>query len=511
MKILGQFSVEINNPMFNPLDTGSDLVVLEPGDNNPTDIFTRMQLAVGAILLPLPFLAEAQRDISADKVFTLRKERLALKLVDSESLSTDPDLESLLNAKAAAEDAGTTVGLSSDPWRDTQRFSIGAAYDLVIARLSSEQKLIAKKFAKSLPSEAASILKEYVTTALDQLLEEGLQWWLVLAQGFNSGDNVDLENRPKPIRRLTIALNFPHTADDKDAPDAIRIFTDAALKAISGQDLNNANRFAGLALRASEANRRRGTGDEDIHSELQYLNAVTSRVSICSVDSHLRPRGSADDMRNAAVRAVDQINTMYAQASQFLDPCLARHANLHMDETGSIVQYHAIRYLRSLSERASLNMFMATSLGLRHKAFKNMIFDLPRRYLNIARGDLKLCLEIENLIENDSVLLDQIQAQFIPNIACYEVLEIVLGQRDEYNPFEWSTKSLNRIWDFWRNQPVHALLAAELTAFAGLANRTVPQERTISIRDIWNGISDLEFPLDRALAMAIHRKFLKTR
>jgi hypothetical protein len=102
------------------------------------------------------------------------------------------------------------------------------------------------------------------------------------------------------------------------------VFARAALKTLDLQDIRKANRFASLAMRADELARAGDEGIEGFDFELKYLNAVTQRMLINTIDAHL-VAGDSQEQKRSAARAIEQIKNRFERTSNLLRECLAWH------------------------------------------------------------------------------------------------------------------------------------------------------------------------------------------
>jgi hypothetical protein len=136
------------------------------------------------------------------------------------------------------------------------------------------------------------------------------------------------------------------------------------------------------------------------------------------------------------------------------------------------------------------------------------------RYLEIALGDLRRCIEYDLVLdrqapETRSPVLDAVRNQFIPNIAGYEVLAFLLNGSDRYKPNQWRRTSVRQLWRFWQSEPnLHPLLTAEFFSLARLIGQKPPSARRLTRDDRIQGLQMLRMPLDRVLLREIYRKIL---
>jgi hypothetical protein len=360
-------------------------------------------------------------------------------------------------------------------------------------------------------NEASKILSEYASDVLNEILENSIYLWLPHAKDFNKGQRHDPTWQRPQIKRLSVAFFSPDPTGNtqEDVEEAEQrpelIFSAATLKAIEFQDVSNAHRFSAMALRADGSANAKGNAIEHFSLELTYLNAVTTRLLITTAEGHLRAPSNVDKAESmlAASRSLRDVHNAFRRASEYLDVCFTAHFDEAQEDP-----YHAVRYLRTLSERASLHLFMATSLGLAQPEFTHLRTSSLNRYLDIARGDLRRCIEMDLKFNDMSDLMVSVRNQFIPNIAGYEVLKYLVDP-DNYAENEWQRKALRLLHGYWEEERnPHGLLAAELSGYYHITGRSPPPGRKISKRDNRQAGENLRLPLDRVLFRAIHKRVL---
>ena len=119
-----------------------------------------------------------------------------------------------------------------------------------------------------------------------------------------------------------MALSSPEFQDQPSATDVNAqprpeiVFTLAALKAIDLQDINNAYRFSGMAIRADNAAKAKTASIPGLDLELKYLNAVTNRLLITTAGAHLRaPNRTNQENMLAAGRSIQEVTDAFNRAS----------------------------------------------------------------------------------------------------------------------------------------------------------------------------------------------------
>lgn len=500
------------SPIFNPADGGGDLSIGPAGHLERSVLFTLIQQAVEAALLPLPFALQMQTRVLSDPLINLTRERLALKLVDTDAPSADEELSALSDILNATwvQARGQEIEGIRESWQKAQRFAIGASTDLITPRLGKALKDAAAQYFNEAARNAGPILSGYVAKVLDKLVDDSILLWMPLAEEFDQGKFDEDPKASTLKRRFRVALKIPSVDTDTGpmsgtSPQAV--FARTACRALEIQDIANANRFANLARRADRvAGVRRGQSDQ-VDPDLLYLQSITYRYLITTVDSHLK-RSRTPSRRNSLVaKGVDQVKQYYGQAANLIDKCLAIHAGEIDEPENLIAQWAAqVRYLRALSERASLNLFMATSLGLAMRAGPSILLEDYQRHLEYARADLWRCVKVDTYDDEDDPILQVTRAQYIPNIAGYEVLAYILSEEKNSGLQPWPRVTKRRIKTVWgQSSDIHPLLEAELIGYFILSGDPVANSRVVK-RDISRNQRQLRLPLDRELYRALYRE-----
>jgi hypothetical protein len=465
------------SPIFNPHDSGGDLHQPGATGRQTSVLFSLIQQAVEAALLPVSFAA------GTDSLLNLSREQLALKMVDAERLSDDADLRKLAQALADTwlADHADRVEQIRDQWQKAQRLAIGSSYDLIVERITDEQLTLAAVLTRN-PDHSDQVLGAYVAELLDRLVEDSLQLWLPLAETFDEGR----PDSPAP-ERLAVILDFDGLQESGDGPRAEQVFAEAACRALSLEDISNADRFASLALRADEAAAARELATSGVDLELRYLNAVTQRYQIATLIDHFRV-GRAEE-RIAAQRSINKVKLLYARASRLIHECLAAH---FPGDEGAPNGGDMIRYLRALSERAALNLFAAASLGLARSQDESERD--AQACLHIARGDLSRCLRWERRLRGENKMFLAVRSQMLWNVAAAEVLRYLLTSETYVFDAQLS-HYVRRVREHAEtHQDAHPLLRAECEAFLHLADAKPLPRATIRPASF-----EMRLPMDREL------------
>jgi hypothetical protein len=516
-------------PLFNPNSSGGDLY--DAGEGGAPTLFSLIQQGVDATLLALQRIEEkeAQADddarlagdppesettlSTAESITDARRELLALKQVDRDRLADDPALAPLVALVSSdwLENSAAISQRNRELWQEIERLSIGASFDIVYNRMSPDQRAAVSLYSDAMGEEASKILLDYASAVLEKLRLNTIRIWLPLAESLLDPEFDDPSFRGPRIQRVSVAIMLPGPDASEDPAIVAQrpeiVFARAAIKALEMQDVATLARFAGHALKASELNKAASPSAESIELELKYLNAVAQRLSIASVQAHLHSTERSEVVRErSGFRAIEQIKTMYGRASVLLQECIAVHYLLADKEASQ-----AIRYLRSLSERASLHLFTATSFALAAKRHHALLLGDAQHYLALAEGDLKRCIEFDAHNEISDPLIDLVRAQFIPNIAGYEVLSFLLSTDErKYVPRVWRSDAKKRLLAFWQTETqAHPLLTAELFGYGLLLDVAPPPGRTLDRRALRRSMTKLRLPLDRELFRAIDHQLLK--
>jgi hypothetical protein len=512
-------------PLFNPSDSGSDLQSVNY--HRRSELFSLMRQVVDVTLIALPARDDdANASITgtassagsssktSESITDSRLEVLALKQVGRETLADDPELMPIVNEMASRNWSGHAAAIiedSRDLWQEMERLSIGASFDLLIARMTDEQKAVAGKFSNSKGEETSKILGEYASGVLSKLLQNNFRIWLPLAHSLLDPNFDDPLWRQPQIKRISIGLRLPQPADGEGlnsvASRPEMIFTQAALQAVKHQDVANFVRFSDHALRSMQFREVEGITVDSFEFELKYLNAVAQRISIASVLAHLQStEASASIRERSGLRAIEQVKTFYGQAASQLRQCLGAHFLLADEDPDQ-----AVRYRRALSERASLHLFIATSFGLAASTYREILVPDAKRYLRIAYKDLRSCVDLDLKSPINDPLMNDVRDQFIPNIAGYEVISYLLSDEGSYAMAPWPRAARKKLMSFWaKENQSHPLLAAELYSFGLLSNLVVPAGRKPNREDYRANIDRLRLPLDRALYKEICEQLINT-
>lgn len=483
------------SPIFNPDDSATDL------GGARSQVFSQVERAIEGALLPFVFSSpeSAQSDLSSLR----RREMLALKLIDVDAVEGDRDVATMLGEEPGKRiaDFSEAIGSIRAQWQEAERLAIGASYDLISGRLSDEQLALVRDIATQSPDEVAPALNQYITRLFDRLVDDSMQLWLPLAQSFGS----DEEQTRK--RRLRVAME---TTPPSPQSSSESVFAFAAARALELQDVSNAHRFSGLALRADYAARAR-EGDQGVNLELEYLNAVTYRFQIATVGEQYRKDMGSPEAKLAASRAIDEVKVYFARASRLVHRAVSAHAEAHMDQQS---YWDGVRYMRALSERAALNLFVACALGLARVPHATALVADAERHVSIAKGDLYWCLDIDRALagEGEDFILGRVRAQVGANIAAAEVLAYILSKGKRYRYDERLREREREIKphiNAVRGQPAdqHPLLRAELMAYAILSGERVRYQSSAG-RPSLSERDALKLPLDRELFTAIVKRVL---
>jgi hypothetical protein len=508
------------SPIFNPADTGGDLSVSELNSPKRIDLFSRIQQAVEASLLPITYALAAQSDVSK----AANRETLTLKLVDQENVSDDEQLRAFSSLISEKWLSGQRERMEEirELWQEAQRVSIGSSYELVSGRLTNEQRELIVSTPSEAGERASSMLNAYVTRLLDRLLGDTLTVWLPLAEEFLHEQQPELRlgkavKRASPAFDLEAARQFDlYVAGQEDvgwsdglgkSPESA--FSDAAVRALEVQDAVSANRFADLALR-SNAVRSEERAASATNLELQYLSCMSFRFMIALYKEHLDRQSSIPRRRALWFRSINRVKRAFSLASLRINACLSAHySGMYAEPAeGQAQVYHSIRYLRALSERASLHLFVAASFALGRETETSNSAQEAYRYLETAKGDLRLCIALEKELITEDPLLDLIRDQFLPNVAAAQVLGFLIRGRNDFGVDADAMLLAGRIERFAsRLNAPHALLSVELAAFFRLSGRrhSLPE---VDRRRLSREAATLRLPLDRALFKAILKRIL---
>lgn len=406
------------------------------------------------------------------------------------------------------EDAANIIKRNRMHWQEIERLSIGTSFELVQGRMSNEQRAMASRYAEAHDDDASQILVEYATSHLEKLRQNQISFWLAQVRSNSTID--DFSWRGPLIKRVSVSLTFPLAAPNQ-LPETLAaqpdvVFANAALKALETQDIVSLSRFAGHALKAFNYRTATPYTVRPFEFELKYLNAVAQRLSIATVHAHLRGgEGKSSERDLSVARGVEQVRNMYGRAAVLLHECIAAHYPLSAES-----EDQAMRYLRALSERASLHLFTATSFTLASVRYQKELRGDAEHYLELAKGDLRRCIEYDIAHPINNPLMDVVRAQFIPNIAGYEVLAYLMSEEGAYRPNIWPKQAGRKLLAFWASETqAHPLLAVELFGYGLLTDSKPPRGRRLEKSTVRRNILQLRLPLDRELYRTIYRDLLR--
>ncbi|WP_316235376.1 MULTISPECIES: hypothetical protein [unclassified Bradyrhizobium] len=502
------------SPIFNPHDMQGDLSRSKSPAN--TNLFSLVQQALEASLLPVTYgltWPDPRRESAS-------RETLALKAIDIERVSDDPELSrfSTLISDSWLEQHDERIAQIRELWQEAQRITIGSSYELISERLNADQREFIGRYVSSDKESASALLSEYIGKLLDRLIDDSMDLWLPLAQESMRAEDDVPTNRFRPLVRLDEAFKKDGMEPSSYSQMPQRVFADAALHALRKQDWSNGIRFSDLSLRSGPP-RVQGDGPHAVDLELQYMASVSYTVEIASIGQHLRRRATAV-VRAAGLAKARQ---SYSKASSLLHNCLSYHFTFREEDL-----FHQVRYVRALSERAAVNLFMAASVGLSaqtvHPQSKEESSPAQTRenvvrfqkaseaphYLRIAKGDLLMSVKEGRSL--DDSLAFAIRRKNLINMASAEVMAYIFAPEGGYRFDERLNPYISLIEQLAGSErDPHPLLVAELTAFLYLAGRERSDSSSayrLSKGDFWQEVSHLRLPLDRALFWAIQKNVI---
>lgn len=451
------------SPIFNPVDSGGDLRLRALEGERHAALFDRMQQAVEALLLPL--VSSVRSGPSDGIVQGAERERLALRLADHAKLLDDPELAAFaakLGPDWTREERQRLLEIR-DLWHQSHRLAIGASYDIISPRMNEEWLTIAERVLADGDDDGSASLVRYASDILDRLLDDTLQLWEPLAETFGF-DGPGGRPRRRGPERLAFAMDMGAIGQAGRAA----VFANAARRALELEEFANAERFASLAWRS--AGDQADAALDRPSLELQYLHALTLKFLIGTI----RPELSASAQpRQVSRRVALRVKQVHIRAARLLRQCLSQHFEDRGDEATTGPAEPSVLYLRGLSELASLNLFVATSLGL-------VLTDDPelRRdaeyHLRLARADLRRCISEEWSLTRTGWMIEAVRAQFMHNLAAAEVLAFLFSRPGEYESPDWLRPFLGPIAELRQQRDLHPVLAAELDAFLAMVSRIAP-------------------------------------
>ncbi|ESQ92595.1 hypothetical protein [Asticcacaulis benevestitus] len=342
-------------PHFNPRDIGGAFGALRDSELASLNLFDSVQQAIGMSILP--WLRTADREKLAAEYPEYSAQTFTLIQSEKPDFISDPAIRELIEEaqpdkhRLAADWASIT-----NRWRKYQRIAVGSAAALVARRVDEHAAMMAK--LESI--DDTDTLKRFVDELLHEQSHESLRLWLPKAKKIIQ----KLRDIEKP--RHIPALSLDDLSDTSlESNPAEVTFAAAACLSMEDGDSVEAMRFADIALKSDQGARDSQRGVDGFYPELLFLNAVTHRYGLANAGRHLITRMDSDTAVSSVMRSIQTVKKYYAVAKNALREAL----NLHITNTNSAVTeteraYHAVRQVRTYSERAALELFYATSVGL---------------------------------------------------------------------------------------------------------------------------------------------------
>lgn len=508
MRRARQYGSLFNFPTVLRRDDQEQLIALiEQALEAPSLAFTRISAG----------LATAMNPTESRESLMRRRERIALKLVDAERLIDDSDLRDLAGIidNDWLRDQEDRLADIRSRWRELQRMTIAAAHDLIMARYSGERRKASAIWPPGSAEMDESQAVEYLETLIADVVKKSLAVWEELAQEDGAAAAAVSSEASEP-RRLHLGAHLtsivqllPKTQREAAVRSSALTFGRAACRALELQDVEHAVRFISLARKASRSAARRPPRTEPhipgLSRELDYLDAVTCRFLLGNIDAHLIDEAASGE--SLRIAAIEQMNMLYVVATNLIEECIRAHDLSSDSEFPDNKDYDAVRYLRALSERASLRLFAAATLHFSQTPYRANLADAPA-LLAMAHQDLLHCLYFDARQKAHDAVLEAARDQFLPNLAAYEVFRCLTVETEDYVFDASLLPVLPRIAEFASRADVHPLLAAELTAFFYLAGQRNHPLSHLDLQALSARTGGPRLALDRVLFQAIRSKIL---
>lgn len=519
-------------PIFNFVDAKTDLsTAINAGAPRTLSSLLMESLEATLVALSLPNILDSTDDVMVART----RERLTLKLVDRVKLADDEDLGRLVAniTPKWLEDHTGKIRAVRRHWQAAQRAAIGSAYRLVSKRLNADELRLARTLAESGAAEAGPALQTYITELLDAVVSDCLDIWLPLAaetiqnrRPVGSGRRprapftVDLPlprghtlaglarrwwDRPQDTGELRALLSPSETPEIANRPDLV--FAIAAALAYLCQEANDAERFAGLAVRAQA----RGSAEQAPRTrlELSFLHALTIRFQMASVGVRsLEDRGPNPTAAQDASRLLYLIKKTHSRAERAL--------GRHRQELEALRESKALSEdtnllldIRALSEQAALDLFLGVALNdaARRGAADGSTTE-ARQHVGQALESLRQCFVLQRRVKNSNLdLLGRLELQFVPNLAACEVIRYLVAEPGGYSFDDRVRAYVKPVLALARTLvDPHPLLEVELLAFQILAGRE-PANAKSRFAALRRRRDALRLPLDLSLFNAILAEF----
>ncbi len=501
-------------PHFNPRDAGGAFNALSQNGAYAFNLFDSIQSAIETSIIPWLARNSAEPSLGLENYY--QRETISLLRSDNPKFADEKAIRDLIDLSRASEASLPDEWASiAGRWREIQRIAIGAFPNLIGFRTGSHGEVLARLMNLT----DAVTLNEYVDDLLYDLSHDSLKLWLPGAKAL-----VKRLREMQVSRRHAPAVSFEHMLDSVGEVDAPEItFLSAACLSMEAGDIPTALRYADLASRSDQKLVETDANLANLHREVTFLESVANRYSIATQARHFGPMPSNLKAAAKVSRAIESVKDAFNTARRGLAADLEYHQR-RFDEARSAVEGapHALRILRATSERAALQLFYGTSLGLARggRAAELSQYDLVREakaaiYQSI--DDLNRCLLLfadmaggADLIESDVEILDRVEMQFTINMVSVSVMKYLI---DDYFvfPFQMAAKAaLSRARQLSKQFQInHPVAIAEFTAFEYLSGDMKGRQMPVTLSG--SATKQTNIPLDDLLYKSIHERILNKK
>ena len=504
------------------------------------DLFIDLQAALETMLLPLNLSSTSQAPHSAisrmRELTALRRREVTTKdkgrgkLKGKGPISKDHIYVGLRKAleHKGVEPRRRELDKILDRWRELERSALGRPDDYIQHRI--KLALVSEKFTEELEREVSlEAYRNYISDLVEGLVAGSRAFSVPMA--FDFLDNWP-ERQPGKVIRVPIALKlttdisvdgksldvgqlldlhlagsggplFTQAQREELSCNSALVFALASVRCLVSNDWSNAFHFAELALLESGGVENLAKEQNDQLYEIKYLFALVNRFRL----------GEAGAVITGD--AYEKCRRHFKRATRELNECASYHER----------QREPLRLMRTLSERAALNLFYSAAFNpivrriarsRLNTAPSDVVFEVFHRRLAIAaleraEADLTVCMQMDLSIATKSSssvnFRARIQRQYNTNIAAAAAIRRLWGLNPDKAPNDirvTSTRAQELVMRISSLSPAsgHQLMNADLLAFEALRGNSAAAAalKGQKVPDVGDGVLELDSILIAALA-----------
>jgi len=422
---------------------------------HPAGLIESTQQAMEVSLLPFNLSSMSSLALTDRGKLNRGRGHFALKKVTEASIDKDPSLQHFLKWLSPDWFAQQHQQMEhlSELWKRSERMAIGSMFKLISRRLNNRQKKLAEAIASRGEHAIGHLLTAGANKTMKKILDENGGLFIPAASNF-----VDEKLRSRigeqgrfPLRApIAVRIILRSGNDEHDLVDLVERWVDEGdlgakrLLASSGRPAetepelafavasvlalglhlwSDADRYAGLAVRAAAIEARKTGQSEDPPYEMRYMHAVAQRFRVGEI-------GNPVTERTMAV-----LKSRYASAKSLLDACFIYHQR-NYERPANLSHAHVLRLFRTRSERAALHLFFGASVGMADVSKWER--GASERALGLgamqdAAADLLACKTLMPIAEKSTKsdarrdrFFARLRKQFVSNLAAYRALSMLL-------------------------------------------------------------------------------------